>query len=258
MFETSRPQTSARGRRLFYEMLPVSLTFHALIAGALLIVNVWKVEFPSQSPKHYLAFQLADAPPPPPPPPPPAARPQAVAQPVVKPPDEIVAPSVIPDAIPVVANEIVPQVEAPGAVEGGVEGGIEGGEIGGMIGGVIGSVVTPQPQTPPPPPAPPADGRIYIERDAPLHLPILSQAYPMYPSEAATRGWEDQLVIRYVIGKDGRVKEVTIVSPPARKQFEQPTLRAIRMWRFRPFVKDGQKFEVVHELTVNYRLTGNG
>ena len=32
------------------------------------------------------------------------------------------------------------------------------------------------------------------------------------------------------------------------------TLKAIKNWRFRPLVKDGERQEVVHELTIYYRL----
>lgn len=258
MFETSRPQQTPRGRLLFYETLPVSIFLHVLVIGAVFLGTVWKVEFPHESPKLYMAFHLADAPPPPPPPPPPpAAKPQPSTPKVVKVPDEIVAPTVIPDEIPVVEAEFVQQIDPPGAVEGGVEGGIEGGEIGGIVGGVIGGVVTPQPQEPETP-KPIDDGRLHIPRDEPLSLGVLSQVYPTYPYDAVTRGWEDSLVVRYVIGTNGRVREVTIVSPPQRKEFEQPTIRAIRLWRFRPFVKAGKKMEVVHELTVNYKLVVGG
>ena len=68
------------------------------------------------------------------------------------------------------------------------------------------------------------------------------------------RSWEDELVVRYVIGKDGRVKEVIIVQPPQRDIFVDGTVRAIRSWRFKPMIKDGERQEVVHELTVYYRL----
>ena len=44
------------------------------------------------------------------------------------------------------------------------------------------------------------------------------------------------------------------VSPPQRNVFVDVTLRAIRSWRFRPMIRDGERLEVVHELTVYYRL----
>ena len=67
--------------------------------------------------------------------------------------------------------------------------------------------------------------------------------------------WEDMLVVRYGIGTNGRIKEVSVVVQPEHQVFIEPTLSAIRSWRFRPLVKDGQKQAVVHELTVFYKLT---
>jgi len=248
MFETTRPQT--RNRRLFYEMLPVSLAAHAAIAGAIFLAMLWEVKFPEMSPKLYLAFQIdTSPPPPPPPPPPPAAKPQQVAQQPVPVPREIVAPTIIPDEIPVVEADPPPAVVVEETTQGGVEGGVEGGVIGGIVGGVLESVLAEVPKPPP------DDGRVHIERDKPLMVPIVSKLYPIYPNEAIKNGWEDSLVVRYVIGKDGRVKEVTIVQPPFQKVFEKPTIAAIRSWRFRPFREDGETKEIVHELTVNFRLT---
>ena len=36
--------------------------------------------------------------------------------------------------------------------------------------------------------------------------------------------------------------------------FVDNTVRAIRSWRFKPYIKDGEAQEVVHELTVYYKL----
>ena len=251
MFETSRPQQNWQGRLLFIEMLPVSIALHALIVAGIIFATVWKVSFPSDSPKMYAAFQLAETPPPPPPPPPPpAARPRVVQTQPVQTPTEIVAPTVIPEEIPVVTNEPPPPTVDTGVV-GGVEGGVEGGEVGGVVGGEIGGVVT---DTAPPPPPPPADGRLYVERDEPLPLEPVKQDYPVYPYTAVKAGIEDRVIVRYVIGKDGRVKSVTILDKPMHEMFVKPTVEAIKAWRFRPMVVDGQRTEVVHELTVNYRL----
>lgn len=167
-------------------------------------------------------------------------------------PADVLAPTIIPDEIPVVKLQNVPLnllASVKGVVGGidtgldqGVAGGIAGGEAGGKIGGTIGGVL----DIP--------DGRVHIARDKKLPMIPLSQVYPNYPEDARMHSWEDELVVRYVIGKDGRVKEVTIVSAPQRNVFVDGTVRAIRSWRFKPMVKDGEKTEVVHELTVYYRL----
>ena len=249
MFETVVPEKFAKkSRKALYEALPLSLAFHALVGAGVIAVNIWEITFPDQSPAQVVAFSLADTPPPPPPPPPPpkAVPQQAQVKRVV--PQEIVAPTVIPDTIPEVLPEPVVVATSEEGVVGGVEGGVEGGEVGGVVGGVLASVIIPEVKQE-------APDRVTIERDKPLPLFPLSQVYPAYPEDARVRSWEDQLVVRYLIGKDGRVKEVSVVSPPERDAFVKPTLKAIRSWRFKPMVKNGERQEVVHELTVFYRLS---
>lgn len=256
MFESVAPEKFAkRSRKAFYEALPLSIAVHALIGFGVLVGHVWDVAFPDHSPAQVMSFSLAEIPPPPPPPPPPPralARPQQVVK-VIEMPTEIVAPTIIPESIPEIlpSSLIAAPVDATAeGVEGGVEGGqiggifggVSGGDLGGVIGGVQGGVV--------------ADtNQVTIERDRPLPMYPLSQVYPSYPEEARLRAWEDQLVVRYVIGTNGRVRDVTVISPPERELFIDPTVRAIRHWRFRPLIQDGERKEVVHELTVFYRLT---
>ena len=255
MFETVVPETVApRSRKLFYETLPLSLALHAVAIGVVVVAGIWDVAFPTHSPKLYSAYQIMAAPPPPPPPPPPLVKAQVVPQqravPIKMP---LVAPTVIPDTIPVVVDEppvtevpVVPVAQESGQA-GGQEGGIEGGEVGGEIGGVIGGVA---------PPAPPVNpNQIEIKRDDPLPMGAISQEYPAYPEYAQRRMWEDSLVVRYIIGKNGRVKEVTVLTPPQREEFTRETVSKIRQWRFHPYRDaDGNPKEVAHELTVIFHI----
>ncbi|MEO8035077.1 MAG: TonB family protein [Acidobacteriota bacterium] len=257
MFETVSPETFVKkSHRTLYGSLPVSLVLHGTVVGAAFLVALWNVSFPQQSPRVMVPYSLIAAPPPPPPPPPPAAV-KAVVQPTqpVPVPKEIVAPTVIPDTIPVVSNQL-PKEEATigvtGGVEGGIEGGVvggslggvEGGEIGGLVGGTPGGLGT----------APVVDNVVHVERDRPLPMHPISQVYPIYPNRERLQHLEDTLVVRYLIGTNGRVKEVTVISHAERKVFEEVAVKAIRNWRFRPMIKEGQPKEVEHELTVNFRL----
>jgi periplasmic protein TonB len=167
-----------------------------------------------------------------------------------------VAPTVIPDAIPEVIPD-APAVENVTTFTGGVEGGIEGGVEGGVLGGTIGGVITED--TPPKPPPLPPGAPIEVARDAPLPVEMLNKDLPTYPMMAQIRNWEDQLVIRYVIGKDGRVKDVKVLQPPQHATFQKATLDRVWKWRFKPYVgEDGEAREVSHELTVEFRLIRKG
>lgn len=252
MFETVAPELAGRrSRKLFYESLPFSIGAHGVVIAALLTGQIWSIDFPSHSPKLFTAYSLIATPtPPPPPPPPPAARPAAEIPRVTLPPQlQNLAPTIIPDAIPVVTNDPLPVEAAP--VQGGMEGGVEGGVEGGIIGGVIGSVI---PVAPPAPEPPPQRETVVVERDEPLPMRAISQDYPAYPEHARTRGWEDSLIVRYVIGKDGRVKEVSTIRPPALRIFEEAAHQRIRQWRFTPMIENGEAKEVVHELTVEFKI----
>ncbi|MGZ7040995.1 MAG: energy transducer TonB [Thermoanaerobaculia bacterium] len=251
MFETVAPETfTKRSRRLFYETLPLSITVHAIAIAGAFGATAWNVVFPEHSPRLSATYSLTaipDPPPPPPPPAPPKAQPQVVQPPI--PDDKIVAPTVIPDTIPIVEKQqTVELTAAPQAVDngvtGGVPGGIEGGSLGGEIGGKLGGVVG----------GLSLDGRVHIERDQKLPLVALSQDYPTYPDEGRLRGYEDALVVRYVIGKDGKVHEVKVIDPPKYPMFADAAVKAISRWRFEPFVEGGEKQEVVHELTVYFQL----
>jgi len=252
MFETVIPERVApRSRRRLYELLPLSLALHALVAGSIAASALWEVTFPTYTPKTYAAYQIISTPPPPPSPPPPAARrpatPTARAVPVKMP---LVAPTIIPDLIPEVVED-VPFVEVPQLPvekEVGKVGGVEGGETDGQIGGVAGGItVAPPPEV------------IEIQRDAPLPVGAISQEYPAYPEFAWKRMWEDVLVVRYIIGKDGRVKDVIVLTPPEREEFTRETVSKIRQWRFHPYRDEaGQPKEVAHELTVEFKIVRKG
>jgi periplasmic protein TonB len=251
MFETVAPEiTNRRSRKVFYETLPLSLGLHAVAIAAVMAGMLWKIDFPVQSPKLFQMYDLVEAPPPPPPPPPPPAVRRAVPVNVVIPPEmQNLAPTIIPDTVPDL-NDTPPPAEAYEGTDGGIEGGVEGGVVGGVTGGVL----TPAPPPPPPPPPAPQPEIVEIERDAPLPMPAVAQEYPAYPEFARTRGWEDSLVVRYIIDKQGRVREVTTLRPPAMKLFEEEAHKTIRHWRFQPYVVNGKVTEVIHELTVEFKI----
>jgi protein TonB len=255
MFETVVPESfETRSKRVFYESLPVSIALHALIVVGAGAATLWDVVFPTESPRISVAYSLTRIPEPPPPPPPPPKADAPKAEPVkaLAPPlplNQIVAPTVIPDRIP----EVIPPPPEPPAPQpvvadavpvatGGDPNGVIGGEIGGKIRGIKGGVFFPE------------DGRMHFDRDDKLPMDSVEQEYPRYPSEAQKKQLEGTVVVRYVIGTNGRVKDVEIIDPSVDKMFDEAAVEAIRRWRFRPLIKDGKRIEVVHELAVNFEL----
>jgi protein TonB len=259
MFETVVPETFAkRSKKVFYETLPLSVAAHILIVSGAVFGTVWNVVFPDHSPRVIAAYSLTAIPDPPPPPPPPqpiqpAPQPEPKAAAAPPPPALLeMAPRVIPNLVPhVEPPPVAPPPPPPKvAVAEGVPSGDAQGEKGGKLGGEVGgkgtglafSVVFPD------------DGRVYIERDAKLPLIPVNQQYPAYPEQARKKHLEDSVLVRYVIGTNGRVKDVTILDHAHEPVFDVATVDAIKSWTFRPYKKEGKAIEVVHELTVIYQL----
>jgi protein TonB len=260
MFETVVPEATIRkSRRIFYETLPVSIALHLIVVFGVILSAVWNVAFPDYSPRVTRAYQLTAIPDPPPPPPPPPPKTQAAApvpKPVVTPlPVKILemAPTVIPDLIPRVEQVPLPPDLPPAPVASadptpapvsgaGEKGGVPTGEAGGKKHGVAGGLVFAE------------DGRIHIDRSEKLPLKVVEQPFPHYPDGARKNRLEDVVVIRYTIGKNGRVIDLQILNHAKEAMFDEETINTIKQWRFRPLTINGKPVEVVHEVEVNYQF----
>jgi TonB family protein len=61
---------------------------------------------------------------------------------------------------------------------------------------------------------------------------------PEYPPQAITAGIQGAVILGIVIGTDGHVSDVHVVSGPAILQ--QPAMDAVRKWVYRPYLLNGQ------------------
>ncbi|MGZ4824843.1 MAG: energy transducer TonB [Terriglobales bacterium] len=190
------------------------------------------------------------APPPPPPPPPPAGAPSAarrVEQTQVR--SEMEVPLKIPQRVTTIkdlpqSDQIADAAPAAGGVVGGVPGGVEGGTVGGVMGGVLGGVGAAVPKLA-------APNRVKVSSGVTQGL-LIHQVKPEYPAVARSSGTQGTVVLQAVIGKDGRVKEVRIVS--GLPMFTQPAVAAVKQWQYKPYVLNGQPVEIESTVTVNFKL----
>jgi protein TonB len=66
-----------------------------------------------------------------------------------------------------------------------------------------------------------------------------SQTPPAYPAEARRNGLPGEVLVDFIVDESGRVKTAHVVNSTDR-QFEEPTLRAVYLWRFQPGKKNGR------------------
>jgi protein TonB len=218
-----------------------------LVCMAILVPLIYTEALPKQQ-----LLTLLVAPPPPPPPPPPAA-PEVVKSVRVE--TEMIGgqlrtPTRIPEKIAMIREEQPPPEVASGGVIGGVPGGIPGGQLGGVLGGIIGSssnlnVIPKAPK--------PESTRIRVSQGVSIGR-LITKVEPLYPKLARDARVQGQVVLAAIISKDGTIQDLHVLS--GHPMLVPAALDAVRQWRYKPYLLNGEPVEVETTVTVNFTLTG--
>lgn len=258
------PPPQVRAERLFNDVLletndlqrrrrtlsaALSFVVQCLVLGVLLIVPLMFTDALPQ--QQLLTFLMA---PPPPPPPPPAAS--AAAAKVVKVIESDVlngrlrAPSKIPQNVQMIREDEAPPDLSGGGVPGGVPGGIPGGQLGGVIGGILGS--TSNAAAVPKLAMPAPTKRIRISQGV-TEGHLMQRIEPPYPVLAKAAHVHGLVVLAAIISKTGEIQNLVLVS--GHPLLVPAALEAVKQWRYRPYLLNGEPVEVETTITVNFQLS---
>jgi TonB family protein len=75
---------------------------------------------------------------------------------------------------------------------------------------------------------------------------------PKYPDAAKKAKIQGTVVLNAVIGKDGSIAKLNVVSGP--KELQKPSLDAVREWTYKPYLLNGDPVEVKTVINVVYSL----
>jgi TonB family protein len=81
---------------------------------------------------------------------------------------------------------------------------------------------------------------------------LLSQVPPVYPPDAKAAGTQGSVLLDAIIGKEGTIEQLKIQEGP--KALQQSALDAVRQWKYRPYLLNGEPIEVETTITVTYSL----
>jgi len=81
---------------------------------------------------------------------------------------------------------------------------------------------------------------------------LISRVEPRYPQLAVITKREGTVVLHAIISRDGRIDFLEVVSGPP--LLVPAALDAVRQWRYRPTLLNGEPVEVETSITVNFRL----
>ena len=249
MFEQSVLETAIGKTRTSWAVL-ASFTLQMLLVGVAILIPL--LNYAGLPATELMTFLVAPPPPPPPPPPP------VTVQPKIAPREfdtgKLVQPVDIPEDVAIFEEEAVPVASIAGVV-----GGVPGGAFGGALGGVIGSIISSTPMVAPPPPppvkkkAPPPPKRIRVGGSV-QRANLVRQVRPVYPPLARQARIQGTVKLTAIIAKDGTIQKLEVLS--GHPLLIPSALSAVKQWRYRPTLLNGQPVEVVTQVDVNFTLSG--
>ena len=83
---------------------------------------------------------------------------------------------------------------------------------------------------------------------------ILTKAIPVYPPAAKKARIQGKVVLDAVIGTDGTVENLRVISGP--QELQQSALDAVRQWTYKPYLLNGDPVEVETTVNIIYNLKG--
>jgi periplasmic protein TonB len=208
--------------------------------------------FTDSLPKAQLLTFLVAPPPPPPPPPPAAEQVKRVVRQIqtdLLNTGQLRTPTKIPRTVQMIReDEAPPPMPATGGVVGGVPGGIPGGQLGGVIGGIVSATsnaavpkfvpVTPQ--------------RVRISQGVTKGL-LIQKVEPTYPPLARAARVQGEVLLSAIIDANGQITNLQLVS--GHPMLVPAAIAAVRQWRYKPYLLNGQPVEVETQITVIFSLS---
>lgn len=108
------------------------------------------------------------------------------------------------------------------------------------------------PVTPPAPPGPPPAPDTGASVGADYH----NRRGLRYPPQAARRREEGTVTLRVYVSAEGDAEQVEIQRSSGSRHLDQAALRAVRTWKFRPGVRNGQPVGGWVVVPIDFKLTG--
>ena len=159
--------------------------------------------------------------------------------------NQLTAPSKIPKVI-----KQITESAAPPPSSGGVAGmgGDPNGSAGGVMGGILGGIGTGAPVVKAAPPK-----RINVSGGV-IAGNILVKTQPQYPAIAKAARIQGTVVLQATISKEGTIQGLQVLSGPP--MLQQAALDAVRSWRYKPYLLNGEPVEVGTTINVVFSLGG--
>ena len=157
------------------------------------------------------------------------------------------APTKIPKDIKMLKEDAAPPPQVAGVagmsgMSGGSAGGVPGGVLGGMGNAPAVAVRVEKPKGP---------ARV---SSGVMAGSLITKTTPTYPPIARAAHVSGAVVLHANISKTGTIEGLTVISGP--EMLRASALDAVRSWRYKPYILNGEPTEVETTVTVNFNMGG--
>jgi len=121
---------------------------------------------------------------------------------------------------------------------------VPGGAAGGVIGGIIGSTQMPKIAAP---------QRVRVSQGVTEGL-LTRKVQPAYPPLAKTARIQGDVVLNALISKNGNIENLRVMS--GHPMLVTSALDAVKQWKYKPYILNGEPVEVETTITVKFTLAG--
>jgi len=83
---------------------------------------------------------------------------------------------------------------------------------------------------------------------------LIYRVQPSYPALAKATRIQGQVVLHAVISRSGTIESLQVIS--GHPLLVKAAIDAVRQWRYRPYILNGDPVDVDTEVTVNFVLSG--
>jgi len=83
---------------------------------------------------------------------------------------------------------------------------------------------------------------------------LVKKVNPVYPADMKSQGLEATVLLQTTISKEGVPSSFNSQSPDANPEFVSAAIEAVKEWRYKPTLLNGDPVEVLTTITINFTL----
>ncbi|HYM78816.1 MAG TPA: energy transducer TonB [Candidatus Dormibacteraeota bacterium] len=99
----------------------------------------------------------------------------------------------------------------------------------------------------------PAPTRVRVSSGVQSGL-LIKKVAPQYPESARSDGIQGTVILRATISKGGEIKDLELIS--GEPTLAKAAIKAVKKWKYKPYILQGQPVEVETQIQVNFTLAG--